>query len=656
MGFLLDESPAIKALGPLFKLTEVHLWDYCSSEAQEASDYLEPIKFNDVDYVSAKIDAARINGFSLATEDVELAERLSGLGLPLSFHTNNTKRNGLISGRRKATIKNNKLLPKVIDDDLLHSVKECEENGSPSDAFDISEMLDQSEIQNHGNLADVDILLNLSAERDDPISPLACSCDITNERDSFDEVSNLGFENNFGSSGLSNISLHESDATMSKNVKMAASLGLKDGSSAICCLSNDAIFLNELKREMESVNLEIPSIVDHETKGESNGFSIEMMQDADLEACSKFLATTHTNIIADHKKTGSEEWITYWDDFYLRNYYYNVITKETTWNPPIGTEQVPVVTADDSSYKLVEMPEIDDEKLESRKFDDLQETCYLQPDLYFSKELRDDKLSSLQFDQSAGCWILSDCISSIRNTKKKKRVRRTKFDRKLSNSNEDLQGVLLEAAPSISKYWCQRYVLFSRFDDGIKMDEEGWFSVTPEPLAKHHAIRCGSGSIIDFFTGVGGNAIQFAQRSKHVIAIDIDPNKIDFAMHNASLYGVEDKIDFVRGDSFSLAPKLKADTVFMSPPWGGPDYTRVKKFDINTMLKPKDGKFLFNVGKRIASKIVMFLPRNIDINQLAELSLAANPPWSLEVEKNFLNDRLKAVTAYFCEPPSFGRL
>lgn len=75
----------------------------------------------------------------------------------------------------------------------------------------------------------------------------------------------------------------------------------------------------------------------------------------------------------------------------------------------------------------------------------------------------------------------------------------------------DLQGVLHEVPPSISKYWCQRYILFSRFDTGIKMDEEGWFSVTPEPIAKHHAVRCGHGAIVDFFTGVGGNAIQFAQ-------------------------------------------------------------------------------------------------------------------------------------------------
>ena len=64
----------------------------------------------------------------------------------------------------------------------------------------------------------------------------------------------------------------------------------------------------------------------------------------------------------------------------------------------------------------------------------------------------------------------------------------------------------------IAKYWNQRYSLFSLFDSGIKMDEEGWFSVTPEPIAKHHASRVGSGVLIDCFTGVGGNTIQFATK------------------------------------------------------------------------------------------------------------------------------------------------
>ena len=46
-------------------------------------------------------------------------------------------------------------------------------------------------------------------------------------------------------------------------------------------------------------------------------------------------------------------------------------------------------------------------------------------------------------------------------------------------------------------------------------------------------------------------------RSQHVIAIDIDPRKIEYAQHNAAIYGVDDHIDFIVGDSILLAPKLK---------------------------------------------------------------------------------------------------
>ena len=42
------------------------------------------------------------------------------------------------------------------------------------------------------------------------------------------------------------------------------------------------------------------------------------------------------------------------------------------------------------------------------------------------------------------------------------------------------------------KYWLQRYSLFQRFDEGILMDEEGWYSATPEVIAAHHAEKCRS--------------------------------------------------------------------------------------------------------------------------------------------------------------------
>lgn len=87
-----------------------------------------------------------------------------------------------------------------------------------------------------------------------------------------------------------------------------------------------------------------------------------------------------------------------------------------------------------------------------------------------------------------------------------------------------------------------------------------------------------------------------------VIAIDIDPVKIDLARNNAEVYGVADKIEFIQGDFLQLAPRLKADVVFLSPPWGGPDYATAETFDIRTMMAP-DGypcgvlRVLSNAGR-----------------------------------------------------------
>ena len=40
------------------------------------------------------------------------------------------------------------------------------------------------------------------------------------------------------------------------------------------------------------------------------------------------------------------------------------------------------------------------------------------------------------------------------------------------------------------KYWRFRESLFTRFNEGILLDEESWFSVTPEALAYRSAVEC----------------------------------------------------------------------------------------------------------------------------------------------------------------------
>ncbi|KAG4177802.1 hypothetical protein ERO13_A10G000650v2 [Gossypium hirsutum] len=83
--------------------------------------------------------------------------------------------------------------------------------------------------------------------------------------------------------------------------------------------------------------------------------------------------------------------------------------------------------------------------------------------------------------------------------------------------------------PLIENYWFQRYHLFSKYDEGIKMDEEGWFSVTPVEIAMRHAEKCGGDElVIDCFSG-----IQCADR-KHGDALEVNFGTLqigDFLKH-----------------------------------------------------------------------------------------------------------------------------
>ncbi|XP_069587460.1 trimethylguanosine synthase isoform X2 [Ranitomeya imitator] len=214
-----------------------------------------------------------------------------------------------------------------------------------------------------------------------------------------------------------------------------------------------------------------------------------------------------------------------------------------------------------------------------------------------------DYLQANEEDNSIG-------VGSYVKCKKKKKKQKKKIQ---------LLPPEIAADPHLAKYWAQRYRLFSRFDEGIKLDEEGWFSVTPEKIAEHiaHRVRqCMSGAVVvDAFCGVGGNAIQFALAGMHVIAVDIDPVKLDLAYNNAMVYGVADRIELIRADFMCIARDLKADVVFLSPPWGGPDYVSAETFDIKTMMSP-DGFEVFQLSQQITRNIIYFVPRNTDAEQI----------------------------------------
>jgi trimethylguanosine synthase len=63
---------------------------------------------------------------------------------------------------------------------------------------------------------------------------------------------------------------------------------------------------------------------------------------------------------------------------------------------------------------------------------------------------------------------------------------RDKVSKKKDASNQSCEAPTTQQG---KKFWFRRYELFSKFDRGIKIDDESWYSVTPEPMAKHIAQR-----------------------------------------------------------------------------------------------------------------------------------------------------------------------
>jgi trimethylguanosine synthase len=93
------------------------------------------------------------------------------------------------------------------------------------------------------------------------------------------------------------------------------------------------------------------------------------------------------------------------------------------------------------------------------------------------------------------------------------------------------------------------------------------------------------------------------------------------ARHNARIYSVEYKIEFRNGNVLEIAPISnalfpKANVVFLSSPWGGPDYKKNKRFDMNTILKPIGGMRLYNIAARISRNVAYFLPKNVNVFQV----------------------------------------
>lgn len=179
-----------------------------------------------------------------------------------------------------------------------------------------------------------------------------------------------------------------------------------------------------------------------------------------------------------------------------------------------------------------------------------------------------------------------------------------------------------------------------------------------------------------------------------VIALDTSPVRLALARHNAQIYGVADRIEFILSDYISFAnaylslpsssrevAKRRVDVVFLSPPWGGPSYLSgsttpaaslpTKKlpepsscaeshpsYSLSS-IQPIHGAALFQLSRRITRNIAFYLPRNTVLEEIgdlleSEISSATREQVDtidvdemVEVEEEWMGNKLKALTCYF---------
>ena len=113
--------------------------------------------------------------------------------------------------------------------------------------------------------------------------------------------------------------------------------------------------------------------------------------------------------------------------------------------------------------------------------------------------------------------------------------------------------------------------------------------------------------------------IQFSKFCSKVYAIDIDPKKIDICKNNCKIYNCKDNIYFIEYDFLKIEQyepiKVRADYIFLSPPWGGISYKNSDVYSIKASMTP-DISEIIKVSLKIVKYIMFYVPRTLMLEEL----------------------------------------
>ena len=204
----------------------------------------------------------------------------------------------------------------------------------------------------------------------------------------------------------------------------------------------------------------------------------------------------------------------------------------------------------------------------------------------------------------------------------------------------------------------------------LEIDEEMWFSVTPEGIAKSHARSfravIEAGILLDAFCGLGGDMIHL-RPGIFSVGCDISEARLRTARSLHAQVG-KNQTDYVLANSMSRRSCFRSHAfhvVYLSPPWGhcgirnrkqAPVFGRRKlsSLDVNGFTVFERALALTN-----DSCIAYYLPRGMDLTEIQELAEIAGDSSRLFIDVHASYDpddetcagseihKVRAVTAYF---------
>lgn len=278
----------------------------------------------------------------------------------------------------------------------------------------------------------------------------------------------------------------------------------------------------------------------------------------------------------------------------------------------------------------------------------------------------------------------------------------TKKRRKRSANNDEPHSTSVKGSSAkeelfvpLYRFWLRRHLLWNKFDQGILMDTTGWYSVTPELIARQQVLQTKAllfkqskkqaeddseksvsfnlkGFLVwDGFVGVGGNAVAWCKECGLCLGSDINAERLAMAAHNVKNIYKMPNLELLQMDFRQVKHVFRkvdlVDLMFISPPWGGPSYNKATsspindnqddEFDVEHRLQLGDGyngASLYADILVLCSRVISFLPRKTSLPSYARVTHNNNfdyredgdgEEWVL-VESNWIDKSLKGITIY----------